>query len=529
MTGKLIFCLTLIILNVTSVKAQQLQIVIDSLQRKLESCKTDTSKIKILDALSFSLSKIDPNKGLTFAIRLKELATTINNRHGLAAAYSNLGLNYTAKCEYKQAIPCYLNSIKVFKNLGNKKGEGTVLSNLSLLFLNQSEYVKSLEYAFNALAILESINDHSTIALVQENIGTVYLEQKQFQKALYFYSLAYKNYQKNSDLAKMARVIGNKGIILNEKGEYTGALKCHFLALKNNQIKGLKRSEQINLANIAITYDHLKCYDKAIDYHLKALKISKQLKDKKSISINSGNTGEVYLKIASQTKNLQSRNVNLKKGITFLKNAINICREINFKGPLIEFNKYLSDAYAMVGMYKPALNEYKEFTRIKDSAYAKETAMEIASLETKRELELKNKEITLNKQQKEILLLEAKNKKNEKIIYLIGIGFLSTLVFIMFTFIRQRLQAHRKVLRDIAYTQSHVVRAPLARILGLINVIDYANPSDKDNEIILKYIRDSAIELDVVINNIVNKSSLQPTEKEQNFNFSNIFASNSQC
>lgn len=61
-------------------------------------------------------------------------------------------------------------------------------------------------------------------------------------------------------------------------------------------------------------------------------------------------------------------------------------------------------------------------------------------------------------------------------------------------------------LKEIAYTQSHIVRAPLARILGLVNLIDELKASSAEGKELLNFINISAIELDNVIRDIVSKT-----------------------
>lgn len=492
---------------VFQLKGQHVQTALDSLNKSFYKCQEDSCRIKILDALSLAYSKIDPKKGLVFAERLKELSIKENNRVALATAYTDLGLNYSAECNYKKSLRCYLIAFKIFDENENNRGKAAVLANISLLYLNQSDYSMALKLSFDALSIIENTEDHRLLASIHENIGTVYLEQKQFKKALRYYSLAYENYIKTADLASVARVNGNKGIILNEKGEYQQALKFHLLALKNNRLKGLKRSEQINLANIAITFGHLNNYQKSLTYHLMALKISQQINDKKSIGVNFGNTGETYLKLAQQAKNTISKDKYLQKGIYYLEQATRTCAEINFNGPLIEFKKYLSEAYASAGKHDRAFYEYKDYSDLKDTVYASEVQKEIHTLETKREIELKNKEIILKEQQREIAQLAETNKKNERIIYLISIILLAIVVLILIRLLRQRLKRHRRSLHEIAHIQSHEVRAPLARILGLVTLLDKKNMSATESRQILSYIKQSAEELDKVTKKIVNKTS----------------------
>ncbi len=65
------------------------------------------------------------------------------------------------------------------------------------------------------------------------------------------------------------------------------------------------------------------------------------------------------------------------------------------------------------------------------------------------------------------------------------------------------IEEQNKKLRKIAWTQSHIVRAPLARMIGLANLLNYENQVDEETNQLLKYILSSAHELDNVIKSIV--------------------------
>lgn len=69
------------------------------------------------------------------------------------------------------------------------------------------------------------------------------------------------------------------------------------------------------------------------------------------------------------------------------------------------------------------------------------------------------------------------------------------------------IEKQNKNLMEISWLQSHVVRAPLARIMGLIPLIKDIKESDKEKKKTLEYILISAHELDEVIKEITNKST----------------------
>lgn len=71
------------------------------------------------------------------------------------------------------------------------------------------------------------------------------------------------------------------------------------------------------------------------------------------------------------------------------------------------------------------------------------------------------------------------------------------------------IETRNEKLKNIAWTQSHLVRAPLAKLIGLIKLIENKNvsPTDYDElSKILSYIVSSAYQLDEIIKEIVKKT-----------------------
>jgi DNA-binding response OmpR family regulator len=68
------------------------------------------------------------------------------------------------------------------------------------------------------------------------------------------------------------------------------------------------------------------------------------------------------------------------------------------------------------------------------------------------------------------------------------------------------LEAQNKTLRDIAWTQSHVVRAPLARLMGVVALMELEKPTDSELDELVNIILTSAHELDAIITDISHKT-----------------------
>lgn len=74
----------------------------------------------------------------------------------------------------------------------------------------------------------------------------------------------------------------------------------------------------------------------------------------------------------------------------------------------------------------------------------------------------------------------------------------------------EKIRKQNEILKEIAFMESHILRRPVANILGLISLIDIALGSNEDWDTIhqyLKYLKQSALETDAVIHQIVARTS----------------------
>jgi len=77
----------------------------------------------------------------------------------------------------------------------------------------------------------------------------------------------------------------------------------------------------------------------------------------------------------------------------------------------------------------------------------------------------------------------------------------------------QAIETQNQKLREISWIQSHVVRAPLARILGLVQVMTEMKCVPDEQAELLGYLQHSSNELDNVIRQITEKTNIQGHDK----------------
>lgn len=71
----------------------------------------------------------------------------------------------------------------------------------------------------------------------------------------------------------------------------------------------------------------------------------------------------------------------------------------------------------------------------------------------------------------------------------------------------QQLREHNEKLSEIAFLQSHIVRRPVANVLGIINLLNISDPTDPTNIELIPMLETAAKELDEVIFKIVDKTN----------------------
>jgi two-component system, NtrC family, sensor kinase len=105
---------------------------------------------------------------------------------------------------------------------------------------------------------------------------------------------------------------------------------------------------------------------------------------------------------------LRNRTIAIRKAIMYLNKSIHIAKEIGDIVVLQYFFSYLSQAQALTGNYKEAYESHINYSIFHDSAFSIKSQQKIAQLESKKEMELKEKELVIfrvkDKQQKIFIL-----------------------------------------------------------------------------------------------------------------------------
>ncbi|HSI70602.1 MAG TPA: hypothetical protein VK941_10245 [Gillisia sp.] len=70
----------------------------------------------------------------------------------------------------------------------------------------------------------------------------------------------------------------------------------------------------------------------------------------------------------------------------------------------------------------------------------------------------------------------------------------------------KNIKTQNKVLKEVAWEQAHIVRAPLVRLKGLLQLLQNESYELWSRESVIAKIHDAADEMDNVIKGIINKT-----------------------
>jgi adenylate cyclase len=437
--GFLLFLIPLI-----SSAQKQGQTLIDSLLRELPTAKEDTNKVLILNKIAGMMWAYNPDDGIKYGQQSAALAEKLNWPSGMANAIMAVGVNYRYKTDYAKALENYQRALKINESISNKTGIASVYVNMCILFIDQSDYTQALDYGFKGLKINEELNNKTNTARTLTNIGLIYDDQGDYAKALEYHTKALKMYEQLNDKNSIAIGLSNIGLIYQEEKNYDQALEYQLRSMKICEEMGNNAVLSKVLCYLGIIYSKLHDYPKALENMEKSLKIDEDLGNKAGIAEKIENIGRTYLAVATDTteaakgKDIRgTKQENLKKAINYLSWAATIHRDIGDIKDLSQDYHDLSEALELSGDDKNALQAHKLYMINKDSVFSEQNKENIARLDTKRELDLKDKQIQIDK-------LDIAKKRSERIFFIAGILLL--LSVILFVYRNYSLQKRSNIL-----------------------------------------------------------------------------------
>ncbi len=390
---------------------------VDSLKRALGSAASDTSKVNVLNALSWEYRALNADSALYFGNEALNLARKIDFPKGEAMAKCHMGIAHAFRSDYKDAERLLNESLAFFEEHGEAGGIATACFGLALTYEKWGDFTRSLDRYLQALQIREKTGDRKSEVQILTSIGNLYYYFHDYDNALRYAERALSVNQATDNAAVAnTRILCSIGNIYFAREDYRSALDYHQRSL------GISRSLNklytvIALCNVAHAYLKLGDHLKAKPYVEEALSMVKDL-----------NSVEMTAQVLRHSGWVQSKEDRYGEAIRTYEEALRLARSINSMALIIDCYDEVGRIYALTGNYTKAY-QYSERARVlNDSLRSTEISDEIARIQKGHELMKKQSEIDLLFQKNRVKELELAGERNWKYGLMAGSGLLLFLV-----------------------------------------------------------------------------------------------------
>ena len=494
------------------------QAKIDSMLLVLPTLKEDSSKVNLIVMISrqyYYSSKL--NEGIACVKEGLLLAEKINWEKGIANCYTMLGNLVGDTGNIVQARVYFEKSLKISRKIDSKQDIIHNLNNIGRGYQFESDFSNAVNYFFDALKVAEEIKSNEKIALVGTNLTATYIMQKNYSKAEEYAKMTLQNAEIAKAPYHTANALQHLGIIYFEKADTARAVEYFTKAIKVYRDEGVLEGEiecMSEISSLGKPEAGLK----------KRLEIQNLLDKQNSlIPIKIGNLGIIgitYYDLA-KTKVGIVKNEYMLHAARYLKRAIHIAKEAKYMDHVSEYSMRLSEVERANGNFKEALALNIEYHSINDSIFSQENKNKIAALESQKTVDLKDKEIQINK-------LVISNQRKAQLGLISGLCLLGVIGGLLYWQSRSRkktnttlmvlnnqLDEANKVKARFFSILSHDLRSPIVNLVHFLQ-LQKDNPdllNEKQEVVHRQNISDSAEDL------LNNMEAMLLWSKEQMENF----------
>lgn len=540
----LLFFLSAVLLSQTILENQR-----DSLTLLIKQAE-GKEKVDLLNELSGTLYRTDPQKALACADSALSLAKLIDYRKGQTTAIINNG---SANFYLGNYAVTYAKYKEVYDQSSKEESPAEysyIVYRLAIVQRKRGNFKEALKLAEESLAISKELSDTISIAKTYNVMGLIYWNLEKFDEAIKV-NIETQKLVKDKYPARYAMSLTNMALVYYDLGGVRKAIELNLEALpikeKRGDLKGIRNSYN----NIALCYTELGEYETSLEYQFRALKLDKQMGNTMEMARAMDNIGKTYLDLnrpldaksyieesyefrkdqednydlAEITKNMGILNYklkNYKKANEYLQEALRISEACDCIEKHSNTYRHLSIMNKEQKNYKAALEYYVLYQTYQDSIVNENVRNQISELETKYESEKKEQEITLLNKDKE---LQAAALDNET---LLRNSFIGAFIFAFIlagglynryrfknkankelTIARERADEANQLKTELLGIAAHDLKNPLNSIVGFSRLLKNNIDNESTEMEYISTIEDSSEDMLNLINQLLNSAAIE--------------------
>lgn len=484
------------------------------------------------------------------ASRARDLAITCNYKRGEALATLAMGVSQWRQGDLTKGLDWCTKAREIANSHQLQVIETDALINIGLIYNYQGDYPSALEKYQSALQLAESLQRQDIISKILISKGGIYYNLKEYRRALDFWEQALViDKQRNSE-SSIASSLNNIGLAHSELGEHRLALRYYFQAL--SMYNGDGKCSIIYLQeNIGATYAKLSKVDSA-NYYL-------------SVALEGAiacNDPIVQIGVLNSMADVAEKSIKTSQAQGYLERAFVLGKKVGLIREASIAAKSLSELHESTGEARKALHFFKEYKRLADTLYNTENNRSIGRIEAQHEYELRKREQeTLQKIEtlkKENDLANARYVRNA---FIAASLLLTVVTILVYTNYKKKKNVNRRLqdmnteierqrkalafqanelirlneslnlsnaaldakvkertaellkknseleiknaqLAEYAFINSHKLRGPVARLLGLIHLFNIKEVSNGERDELVQKIKDEVDALNLIVRQI---------------------------
>ncbi len=354
---------------------------IEKLEGELSKTSSSSEKAQIYCLLSDLCREISADKAIEYAQAGLGFATDAESLILLAKNYTALGIAFSLKSNYTEALEAYEKMFEIAKQLGEQDFMARYYNNSGIVYSQTGDHDKAAEAFHKALEINEESGDQQLIASNLNNLADIYQRQGAFEKAIEYY-------EKSIEIKKN---LGDFNGLATSFNGLAGIYK-HLLEVEKseeNYLKALNLFEQADnqsgkatvLANLGTLKKARKDFDGAKAAMLQAMDILKQ----------AGNTWGVSASMINLAT-LELERGEFQAARDLAEEGLDIAKEIGAQSIVKSAYSTLSHAHERLGNFQEALEYFKLHKEISDHIFDLNKTRQIERLETKYIIEKNERE-----------------------------------------------------------------------------------------------------------------------------------------
>lgn len=311
--------------------------------------------------------------------------------------------------DYSAALDYFETSLRLSRELGLEHDESMALTNIGAAQSRLGKYELAIESYTASLELKNKLHDIKGVAVVLGNLGNVYQYQHNYEAAAEYYQQSMTRAHEVKDSAHIARMLNNLGAMHYVQQSYPQALEYFLQALnllRDEFDSDAHPSIPTLLGHIGEVYHFLEQYNVAAGYMSQALEaVIKQGNQSRLHTILSG-LGGLYA-------NEKYREFSLPKAKEYIRQALEIAREINERPVFANYSNKLAQIEYQLGNYAEAYAYLQNSIAYATDLHSEELDEKLRAMHVQHQVEQLKKEAEIARLKNTVL--EVSNKHLEEL------------------------------------------------------------------------------------------------------------------